>query len=193
MNDNKTVFEIINSIYQISEKAYAKINDLIEIENYKKGDNFISRNSQNFKEYFVLSGICKSYLINHEGEEITLSFFKDKTVITPRNARSSNTHSTLYFKALLDLTLASLNSIKFRDLMSSNAEIQNFANTVLQNELILKVEKEIDLASLTAKERLIKFRERYPNLENQIPHTDIASYLGITNISLSRLRRDLMK
>ena len=43
-----------------------------------------------------------------------------------------------------------------------------------------------------AKERLIEFRNKYKILENLIPHTDIASYLGITNISLSRLRKDLM-
>ena len=55
------------------------------------------------------------------------------------------------------------------------------------------VDKEIGLASLTAKGHLIKFRNQFPMLENFIPHSDIASYLGITNILLSRLRRDLMK
>jgi CRP-like cAMP-binding protein len=55
-----------------------------------------------------------------------------------------------------------------------------------------KVEKEIGLASFTAKKRLIRFREQYALLENLIPHTDIATYLGITNISLSRLRKELL-
>jgi hypothetical protein len=55
------------------------------------------------------------------------------------------------------------------------------------------VEKEIGMASQTAKERLIKFREDYPILENLIPHTTISTYLGITNISLSRLRNELAK
>jgi CRP-like cAMP-binding protein len=71
-------------------------------------------------------------------------------------------------------------------------EIRNFANTVLQNELLAKIDKEIGLASLSAKDRLLHFRNKYPLLENIIPHPDIASYLGITNISLSRLRRDLL-
>ena len=99
----------------------------------------------------------------------------------------------MYFQASTDLEIATINASDFQNLMITNSEIRNFANTVLQNELILKVEKEIGLASLSAKERLIKFRERYKILENLIPHTEIASYLGITNISLSRLRRDLMK
>ena len=74
--------------------------------------------------------------------------------------------------------------------MIKDIEIRNF---VLQNELILKVEKEIGLASLTAKERLIEFRKKYKHLENFVPHTDIASYLDIKNISLSCLRKDLTR
>jgi hypothetical protein len=44
-----------------------------------------------------------------------------------------------------------------------------------------------------AKEKLLNFREKFPILENLIPHTAIASYRRKTNISLSRLRRDLIK
>ena len=86
-----------------------------------------------------------------------------------------------------------MNAYEFEELMINNLEIRRFGNAVLRNELTRKVDKEIGLASLTAKERLLKFREQYPMLENLIPHTDIASYLGITNISLSRLRRDLAR
>jgi CRP-like cAMP-binding protein len=81
----------------------------------------------------------------------------------------------------------------FEKLMVDNLEIREFGNVVLRNELKQKVEKEIGMASLTAKERLVKFREQYPLLENIIPHTTISTYLGITNISLSRLRNELLK
>jgi CRP-like cAMP-binding protein len=81
----------------------------------------------------------------------------------------------------------------FEELMIHYVDIREFGNTVLQQELHIKVEKEIGLASLNAKERLIQFREKYHFLENLISHVDIASYLGITNISLSRFRKDLMK
>ncbi len=187
-----TVKNIINTIYPISDKAFGEIEKLLKFETYSKGETFISRNKQNEKEYFVLKGISKSYLINQDGEEITISFFLENTIISPHPIRTSKNISNLYFKALTNIELASMNAKKFENLMIENLEIRNFANTVLQNELILKVEKEIGLASLSAKERLIEFRNKYQILENLIPHTDIASYLGITNISLSRLRKDLM-
>jgi CRP-like cAMP-binding protein len=190
---DEAVKNIINRIFPITDKSFQYIEELLVLETYKKGETFIQRNKRNEKEYFILSGVCKSYLINPEGDEITISLFTENSVLSPFQIRTSKSISNLNFKALTDLELASIDAKKFESLMIENVEIRNFANTVLQNELISKVEKEIGLASLSAKERLIDFRKRYKMLENIIPHPDIASYLGITNISLSRLRKDLIE
>ena len=188
---SERVKNIIKKIYPISKKSFLDIEQLIEFETFSNGNTFIKKNRRSDKEYFVLRGICKSYLINPDGEEISISFFMEGTIISPHSIRTSKDISNQYIKALTDIELASINAKEFEALMIENTEIRNFANTVLQNELKLKVEKEIELASLSAKERLIKFRKKYIALENLIPHTDIATYLGITNISLSRLRKEL--
>ena len=188
---NSIVKNIIDKISPISDKSFLEIEKLLEFESYTKGETFISKNRRDEKEYFVLSGICKSYLINPEGEEITISFFLENSILSPHSTRVSNNVSSHYFKALTNLEIASINAGAFEKLMIDNLEIRNFGNTVLHRELQSKVEKEIGLASLTAKERLVELRKRYKGLENIIPHPDIASYLGITNISLSRLRKDL--
>lgn len=186
------VKQIINQIYPVSGNTFNILNPLLQYETCNKGETFIFKNKQNKKEYFLLNGICKSYLINPDGEEITLSFFMEQSVLSPNTGRTSNGISNLNFQALTDLNFATVNASEFQQLMQKYPDIRNFGQKVLENELLLKVEKEIGFASLTAKERLLKFRERYPQLENRISHKDIASYLGITNISLSRLRKDLM-
>ena len=185
------VENIINKVFPISAKSFGEIERLLEYETHPKGETFVSRNKQNGKEYFVLSGICKSYLINPVGEEITIGFFLENSIISLHSTRTSGNVSSYYFKALTVVELATIDASEFERLIIENVEIRNFGNTVLQNELMLKIEKEIGLASLSAKERLIQFREKHKALENLVPHTDIASYLGITNISLSRLRRDV--
>ncbi len=187
------VKEIIDSIYQISNNSLFEIENIVDYENYDKGITFIEKSKNNNKEYFLLEGVCKSYLINPEGDEITLSFFDKNTVLSPYTTRTSNHRSLIFFKSLTKIKLASMDAHKFAELMVDNIEIRNFGNQVLRNELAWKVDKEIGLASLTAKDRLIKLREQFPLLENLVPHTDIATYLGITNISLSRLRKDLIK
>jgi CRP-like cAMP-binding protein len=184
---------LVNKVSPVSEGSLDLMSDLIVVEVYEKGDIFIDRGKKNNKEYFVYEGVCRSFLLSPEGEEITISYFLEDDVLSPNKTRTANQISHLNFQALTKLTVASLNADKFEQLMINHIDIREFGNTVLQNELLAKVEKEIGFASLNAKERLILFREKYHILENLISHVDIASYLGITNISLSRLRKELMK
>lgn len=182
---------IINSITPMSQQSLNSIESLVNVENFSKGETFIKRHKYNNKEYFVLDGICKSYLVNPDGEEITISFFTSQSILSPHTTRTRDSLSVFNIKALTDIQVATIDAKDFESLMIENLEIRNFANTVLRNELAIKIDKEIGLATLTAKERLIRFREQFPMLENSIPHPDIASYLGITNISLSRIRSEL--
>ena len=184
---------IVNKVSPVSEGSLDLMSDLIVVEVYEKGDVFIDRGKKNNKEYFVYDGVCRSFLLSPEGEEVTISYFLEGGVLSPNKTRTANQISHLNFQALTKVTLASLNAGKFEQLMINHIDIREFGNKVLQNELLAKVEKEIALASLNARERLILFREKYHFLENLISHVDIASYLGITNISLSRIRKELMK
>ena len=185
--------KIIQSTLPISSTSCQIVEDLIEYNEYQKGETFIREGQNNNKEYFILEGICRSYLLSPEGEEITISFFPDQSIMSPYTTRTSNRKSSLNFQALTNLKLGVMDAFKFENLMVENLEIREFGNTVLRNELQLKVAKEISLASTSASERLLRFRQEYPMFENLIPHPIIASYLGITNVSLSRLRRELMK
>ena len=182
---------LVNKVSPVSQGSLNLISDLIVVEVYEKGDVFIDRGKTNNKEYFVYEGVCRSFLLNPEGEEVTISYFLEGSVLSPNKTRTANKLSQLNFQALTNLTIASMDADKFEQLMINHIDIREFGNTVLQYELLTKVEKEIALASLNAKERLLLFREKYHFLENLISHADIASYLGITNISLSRLRREL--
>lgn len=191
MTDQLKIEEIINSIYQISPASRKKITSAIEIEFFELGMDFISVNKKNSKEYFVLEGVCGSYLNNPKGDEVFISFFPEKSILSPFTTRTSKGVSIINIKALTNVKIGSINAQVFEKLMVEDLEIREFANTVLRNELKKKVEKEIGLASLSAKERLIRLRQELPFLENIIPHPCIASYLGITNVSMSRLRKEI--
>ncbi|MGK0138515.1 MAG: CRP-like cAMP-binding protein [Algoriphagus sp.] len=134
----------------------------------------------------------KVFLRVTNGGEITISFFLKNSILSPNHIITSVDRANINFKALTDLRIASIDVTVFESLMIGNLEISSFGDLVVQNELKAKVEKEIGLASSTAKERLLAFRDHFRTLENFISHTDIASFLGITNISLSQLRRELM-
>ena len=66
---------IVNKVYPVSEGSLDLISDLIVVEVYEKGDVFIDRGKKNNKEYFVYEGVCRSFLLSPEGEEVTISYF----------------------------------------------------------------------------------------------------------------------
>jgi CRP-like cAMP-binding protein len=67
-----------------------------------------------------------------------------------------------------------------------------YGNVIVERELEYKTQKEILLLTKNAEERYKTFREMYPGLENYISQYQIASYLGITPVSLSRIRKGLV-
>jgi len=182
------IIPIINSVTSISDKSLRKINDLVEYIYIKKGELITTVGQKNNREYFLIEGICKSFLNTPEGESVTISFFMSNSIISPSTTRNKQGTSILNIQALTDVEIATINATEFEKLMIEDLEIRDFGNSVLRNELEAKIQKEIALASLKGKDRLLLLRKNYPNIENLISHIDIASYLGITTISLSRLR-----
>lgn len=188
MEMNDKIKTIINGVTSISDKSLGKINKLVEYSNFKKGELITSVGRMNNLEYFMIEGICKSFLNTPEGESVTISFFMSQSIISPSTTRNNQGRSVINIQALTDGVIATIDAEKFEKLMIEDLEIRDFGNAVLRNELMAKVQKEIALASLRGKDRLLLLRKNYPNIENWVPHADIASYLGITSISLSRLR-----
>ncbi|PHR22526.1 MAG: hypothetical protein COA38_17980 [Fluviicola sp.] len=185
---SEKISPIINSVASISSKSMAKIQDLVQYINLEKGELLTEVGQRNNLEYFVIQGVCKSFLYNPEGDEVSLSFFMSNSIVSPYTTRIKDGKSILNIRSLTNVEVAAINAEKFEQLMIDDIEIRHFGNSALRNELMGKVQKEIGLASLLGKNRLQNLRTQYPNIENLIPHSDIASYLGMTTISLSRLR-----
>lgn len=173
----------------LDQKSRASFAALCIEKTIANGNILLKPRKPDQSEYVLLNGIVRTFLLNAEGEEITLSFFEENTILPPYVTRTENGKSLLYGEALTDCTFAQIDAKAFESLMIENLEIRDFGNTVLRQELLNKVHKEIRMASWPAKERLEQFRKDFSMLENRIPHPMIASYLGITNVSLSRLRK----
>lgn len=184
---------VFMEIHPVSEHAYTALRAVFTMRTVPKNELFIRAGQRNHSEYVVLNGYCRSHLLNPEGDEITLSFYREKSILPPHVIRTRAGVSLLNFQALTTLELVEFDAEAFLHLMIDNLELRELGNTILKNELIRKTEKEIALASYTAKERLARFRDEFAPLENAIPHPYIASYLGITNVSLSRLRNESRK
>jgi CRP-like cAMP-binding protein len=158
----------------------------------KNKDIFVEQKKNEF-EYLLISGVTQRYNISDKGEIITTGFYMTNSVITPHFARTNKGKSIFSLQSLTDIVLAEIPVIELNNLRNSNREFQEFGQKIIEAELTKTFYNEVVFRSYSAKERLLELRKQYPNLENLIPHNIIASYLGITNVSFSRLRRELTK
>lgn len=161
------------------------------IKKLSKGVVIFGENQQNASEYILLDGLIHRYNNSEKGVMVTTGFYMDQAVITPHFARTSKGKSIFGLQCLTDAKLLEIPVSYMDNLRNSNEKFQLFGQKVIEADLSEKYMNEVVFRSYSAKERLCQLREQFPGIENRIPHAFISSYLGITNVSFSRLRKEL--
>lgn len=85
--------ELIHSIYPISKPSIEALEEIASAKSLGKKEVFVEEGKPNEKEYFVLEGIVRSFVLNPQGEEISLSFFCAPSVLSPLVSRTRNNQS----------------------------------------------------------------------------------------------------
>lgn len=154
----------------------------------KKGAQLSRQEQPDSNEFILLEGCLASSICDPEGKEACVGFYCGPCVVTPNIARTREGLSLVSIAATTDATLAWIDSELLTDLMLSSEPIRNWANAVLRNALSKKAEREWCLAALGGAERLNWFRQSFPGYEDIFTHSLIASFLGVTPVTMSRLR-----
>jgi CRP-like cAMP-binding protein len=192
INDQqKALLSIIESYNQLSEISFELFWADSSIKHFPKESYVIKEDVYDESEYFLLDGLLQKCNYTKDRDSITTGFYLPGTVITPNFARTIGGKSTFTIHALVECTIAIIPVSVLDKLRSKYEDIRIFGKRVVERELTKSVNQEIAFRAHSAKERLLSLRNEYPNLENLVPHTIIASYLGITPVSFSRLRNDL--
>ena len=139
-------------------------------------------------EFILLDGCLASSICDQDGKEVYIGFYVGPCIVTPNIARTRGGVSLVSIVATTDASLARIDSDLLSNLMISSEPIRNWANSVLRDALSRKVDREWCLAALGGADRLNWFRENFPGYEDIFTHSLIASFLGITPVTMSRLR-----
>ncbi|UYV36173.1 Crp/Fnr family transcriptional regulator [Rhodobacteraceae bacterium D3-12] len=153
-----------------------------------KGAQLTQQEHSQTDEFILLQGCLASSICDQDGKEVCVGFYVGPCVITPNIARTRNGLSLVSIVALTDTRLARIESDELSDRMIASEPVRNWANGILRDALSRKVDREWCLAALGGAERLAWFRKEFPGYEDIFPHTLIASFLGVTPVTMSRLR-----
>ncbi len=163
------------------------------IKSYNKNEIIFSEGKNNENEYCLLEGLVHRFNTNEQGDQVTTGFYIEQSVITPHFARTLKGKSLFSLQALAETQMAEFPVAIFNELRYAHKDFQAFGQKVIEAEISKNILTDIAYRTSTAKERLLALRASFPTLENAAPHQIIASYLGITKVSFSRLRGEFSR
>jgi len=140
---------------------------------------------------FVVSGCLKMYAVDKNGKEHNIQFAAENDWATDLSSFYAETPSQLYIEAVEPTILL---QIKHDDLLQLYINYHKFDHNfrvIIEQKYIELQNRVLQTISASAEERYESFLNRYPNLANRLPNTQIASYLGITPEFLSTIRKGL--
>lgn len=177
----------------VREEHLEPIMDLVRFRDFEKGE-FPLREGQKCKHiFFIEKGLMRFYSISEEGKEHIVQFAPESWFISDRSSLYFDRPSDYFIGAIED-TRAVLLDEKFASRASAiSPEFRNYNEQILQNH-VLHLQNRINLLiGASAEERYLDFVRMYPDLTLRLPQWMIASYLGITPESLSRVRKALAR
>lgn len=157
----------------------------------QKGQLLISEGSISKKSYFLEKGIVRCYLHNREGEEITTRFYSAPDFLNDFHSFFKQKPSEENFEALTDSRVWTIDLKNVQYCFHNIPEFREWGRMMLTMNYVKMHQQMISFHKYDAKERYLKMLQQRPELLQHVPLKYIASYLGITKHSLSRIRKEI--
>ena len=158
-----------------------------------KGGVLIREGQAVKKTYFVIDGCLRSFCVDKNGKEHTLQFAIKDWWISDFIAIYNNEPATLTVESITESKVIEFNAEKLNNIYSNFPEFEAFQRKNLEQHVVSLHKRILNQLQLTARERYDLFVDQYKDIERYTPNYHIASYLGITQQSLSRIRVERKK
>ena len=194
--------EYINHFIELNKHEWEELFSLFKKVQYKKGEHIYGDTETSECLYFIVDGIVRSYKLEEDGKDFTWTFhclnmdtlnhrmLMDIAVVDYVSFTQGSPEE-LAFEVLIDATLMKVNKKDLLALYESSPKWQKFATKMAEDSYAIMRERTFNLLTKSAKERLDLLEAYFPGVfEKDVLVDHIASYLGITRQSLSRLQRE---
>ena len=162
-----------------------------EIKKVKKNEIILREGEISDSTFFVEKGLLRMYSIDKAGKEHVIQFAPENWIISDTTSQLLNEKSRFYIEAIEDSTVIVTREGFFENLSKVYPDVAEKNQRLMFNHIKNLQSRVNALISTTAEERYLDFLKRYPNLMLRAPQWMVASYLGITPESLSRVRKEL--
>lgn len=189
----KTIETFLSEVLDIPNENVVKCSPFYQEKRYKKGEILMSEGEICHHTFFVEKGLLRMYSIDKNGKEHIIQFAPEKWIVSDRSSLYFNEKTKYYIDAIEDSEVILLQNDFFQEL-KNKFPYSSKNNEILLQKHIRNLQSRVNsLLAESAEERYLNFIKMYPDLLLRVPQWMVASYLGITPESLSRVRKELAK
>lgn len=157
----------------------------------KEGDTLLPMKSVARQLFFITNGVLRIMAQNDKGSEVTYFFLKENQFCTILYSFNNNTIAEESIQAACDTELLVISKNNLLALYEKLPYLKGMIDQISQHTLMEKIKTRNAYLGYDSSERYRLFLERQPEVAMRVPLTDIASYLGVTPQSLSRIRKNI--
>ena len=177
----------------MTEEEYALIESLVVPKHYKKGD-FLLREGEVAKYgYFVTKGCLRSYTVDNQGKEHIIQFSPEEWWTGNIESLRNDSPSVYFIDAIEDTDVLQQDRPSFQAMLDNIPVFASMFHLGIQKSAIAKDHRIIAALSTSAEERYKGFLEKYPTIAQRVPQHMLASYLGVSPETLSRIRKQMSR
>ncbi|MEL6863726.1 MAG: Crp/Fnr family transcriptional regulator [Bacteroidota bacterium] len=171
----------------LSDKCQQELLEQIHLTTVEKGEVIVREGQFANKAYFILQGCARAYYLK-DGKDISDWFAFENEFITAIISFFGNEPSPHYIEMLEDTLIMEISRTTIDQLSNKHHDFEHLVRVVVTKTMLRQQERISSTLFHTARERYDHILDTYPGITNRVPLMHIASYLGMTLETLSRIR-----
>ncbi|AFE07175.1 cyclic nucleotide-binding domain-containing protein [Corallococcus coralloides DSM 2259] len=181
------LFERLATLAPLPPEEWAKAETLAKEQSLAKRELFMRPGDAADRFAVVLQGVFRGVRVSPRGGESIKAFRAEGELIGAYAEMLQRRTSMTAIEALEPSRVLVFQTRDFQALEQGHVCWERLARRVAEQHFLLKERREQEFLELSAEERLVNFWEEHPHLKGRIPQRDVAAYLGITEVGLSRI------
>jgi len=157
-------------------------------KSFKKKEIIIEEGALKTDVYFLRNGLVRAYCINDKGDEITFGLISENQILTNIDIILFDQPSRFYYECIEDTKTFSIDFDKVQNIIERNPKLERNRKFFARNAMKKMLQRLETFVLMNAEERYEDFIKNNPTLSNRVPDKYLANVLGITAVSLSRIR-----
>ncbi|MGO3608133.1 MAG: Crp/Fnr family transcriptional regulator [Enterococcus sp.] len=174
----------------IKKDVLGRLIDLGTFVDFSAGDLIVAAGDEESKLYLLVEGLIRKYYLDYQGNDLTHQFLEAGQVFSSQHIVFSG-QVMCNFEAVEPCRMVCFDYGLVQQLMLEEPLLTHVYIGILEETLRIKLVRETALLTESATERYLKLKAEIPTIDQRVNHTHIASYIGVTPVSLSRIRRTL--